>query len=321
MNTDTTTAAASSTRPDQPLQLVLRRAELAAQIERLTPQEGSNSTIVPGFFLARVNRVGEPVHAVHEPAFCVMAQGSKRVLLGEELYVYDSVNYLVVSQNLPVTGQVLDASPESPYLALRLNLDLATIAQLMVDVPVEPPRVARESARGIFTGEITIELLDAIIRLTRLLDSPEDAKALAPLVVREILYRLLKGEQGWRLGQLAIADSQGQRICKAINWLHERFTQSLRVEHMARELHMSVSSLHHHFKAVTAMSPLQYQKQLRLQEARRLLFNESADAATAAFKVGYESPSQFSREYSRMFGAPPARDVRRFRQAAMGGSA
>jgi AraC-like DNA-binding protein len=315
--TTVSTAATARERPDQQLQLVLRRAELAALIERFAVAEGTNPTAVPGLALFRSTGVGAPIHGAYEPAFCVIAQGSKRVMLGEELFVYDASSHLVVSQNLPVTGQVLDATPEAPYLALRLDIDPATIATLMLEAQhLKPPKGA---ARGIFTGESSIELLEAVMRLLRLLDASEDVPALAPLVVREIYYRLLKAENGWRLGQLAVAGSHSQRIGRAIAWLREHSTAPLKLEDMARAAHMSVSSLHHHFKAVTAMSPLQYQKQLRLQEARRLLFSDMVDAAEAGYKVGYESPSQFSREYSRMFGAPPARDVRRFRQGELGG--
>lgn len=315
--TTVSTAATARERPDQQLQLVLRRAELAALIERFAVAEGTNPTAVPGLAVFRSTRVGEPLHGAYEPAFCLIAQGSKRVMLGDELFVYDSSSHLVVSQNLPVTGQVIDATPEAPYLALRLDIDPAAIATMMLEADhLKPPKAA---ARGIFTGETSIELLDAVVRLIRLLDTREDVPALAPLVIREIYYRLLKAENGWRLGQLAVAGSHSQRICRAIAWLREHSTAPLKLEDMARAAHMSVSSLHHHFKAVTAMSPLQYQKQLRLQEARRLLFSDVVDAAEAGYKVGYESPSQFSREYSRMFGAPPARDVRRFRQGELGG--
>ncbi|MBT2322404.1 AraC family transcriptional regulator [Variovorax paradoxus] len=315
--TSLSTASAVGERPDPQLQLVLRRAELAALIERFAVTDGAHPTAVPGLTLFRTSRVGEPMHSSCGPAFCVLVQGSKRVLLGDELFVYDSSSHLVVSQDLPVTGQVLDATPEAPYLALRLDIDPAEIATLMLGTA--HPKAAEAAARGIFTGETRIELLDAVLRMTRLLDAGDDIAALAPLVIREIFYRLLKGENGWRLAQLATANSQSRRIGRAIAWLRARIAMPLKLEDMAREAHMSVSSLHHHFKAVTAMSPLQYQKQLRLQEARRLLFNGMVDAAAAGYRVGYESPSQFSREYSRMFGAPPARDLRRFRHGELGG--
>jgi AraC-like DNA-binding protein len=218
----------------------------------------------------------------------------------------------VASVDLPVTGQVTRASSEAPYLCLVLKLSPATIAEMVTEAesaktPLPPP------SRGLFLQPSSVEMLDAAIRLVKLLDTPQDIALLAPLVQREILYRVLCSPQGAMLRHIGIADSQGQRVAKAIHWLRQHYAQPLRIDHIAREVHMSASALHHHFKAVTAMSPLQYQKQLRLQEARRLMLSEVMDAASAGHRVGYESPSQFSREYSRMFGAPPVRDVERLR--------
>ena len=289
------------------------RAELCRWIERFAPGEGLFETPLPGLYFARLTRPGDLNRAVHNPALCVIAQGAKHVMLADELYVYDALRYLVVSLDLPVCGQVVEASPEAPYLSFRLDFDAAEIAELMLRVgPVETG--AQRTARGMFLGRTNGSLLDAVLRLMRLLATPEDIPVLAPLAKQEILYRTLKGEQGWRLGQIATADSQAQRIARAIAWLKAHYAEPLRIEEVAREVHMSTSSLHHHFKAVTALSPLQYQKQLRLQEARRLLMSEAVDAATAGHRVGYESPSQFSREYSRLFGVPPARDQRRLRE-------
>jgi AraC-like DNA-binding protein len=259
-----------------------------------------------------------PVHAMYEPAFCVLAQGSKRVLLGEEVYVYDSSRYLVVSQNLPVSGQVIDASPEAPYLGLRLGFDVKDIAALALQFKLGEQSAKGQAPRGIFTDELSPTLLDPVLRLVRLLDAPDDVDALAQLISREILYRLLKSPDGWRLAQMALVDSHSQRIAQAIGVLSQRFREALRIEALADEVHMSVSSLHHHFKAVTSMSPLQFQKQLRLQESRRLMIGEDVDAATAGHRVGYESQSQFNREYSRFFGLPPARDVKRLRESQLG---
>ncbi|MES1265159.1 MAG: AraC family transcriptional regulator, partial [Variovorax sp.] len=221
-------------------------------------------------------------------------------------------------QNLPVSGQVVDASPEAPYLGLRLSFDVRDIAALALDLKLGEALPTRASQRGIFTGELSTALLDPLLRLTRLLDSPEDVPALAPLVTREILYRLLKSPDGWRLAQMAVVDSHSQRVAQAISVLSQRFHEPLRVEELADAVHMSVSSLHQHFKAVTAMSPLQFQKQLRLQESRRIMISEHVDAATAGHRVGYESQSQFNREYSRFFGLPPARDVKRLRELQLG---
>ena len=311
MPTPTKTVVGSD---DDALQLVLRRAELAARIEHLVPGDGVHVTAIPRVRLARASRDSELTHTLSEPALCILAQGRKRVSLADELTVYDAQNYLVVSQNLPVAGQVIDATPDTPYLCLAMEFEPKEIAALMLDIgrPCAPPQAA--PARGLFTGQTSAPLLDAALRLVRLLDAPQDIAALAPLVVREILYRLLSSDAGWRLAQIATPDSQGQRISRAIAWLRERYREPLRIDEMARAVHMSVSSLHHRFKAVTAMSPLQYQKQLRLQEARRLLLSEGVDAASAGHRVGYESASQFSREYARLFGAPPARDMRRLRQ-------
>ena len=295
------------------------RAELAALIARFTGSDGAHATAIPRLMLARASQSQHPVHTVYEPAFCVLAQGSKRVLLGEEVYIYDSSHYLVVAQNLPVSGQVIDASPEAPYLGLRLDFDVKDIAALALDLKLGGALSSRAAQRGLYTGALSTSLLDPLLRLVKLLDAPEDVPALAPLICREILYRLLKLPEGWRLAQMAIVDSHSQRIAQAIGVLTQRFDEPLRVEELAGEVHMSVSSLHQHFKAVTAMSPLQFQKQLRLQEARRIMIGEQVDAATAGHRVGYESQSQFNREYSRFFGSPPARDIKRLRELQLGG--
>jgi AraC-like DNA-binding protein len=315
------TSTSNTLRGDRPvdqLQTTVMRAELAAMIDRITVTDGARETAIPRLTLARASHMQHPVHAIHEPAFCVLAQGSKRVLLGDEVYIYDSSQYLVVSQNLPVSGQVIDASPEAPYLGLRLSFDVKDIAALALDLQLGETLPVRASQRGIFTGELSTTLLDPVLRLVGLLDSPEDVPALAPLITREILYRLLKSADGWRLAQMAVVDSHSQRIAQAISVLSMRFQDPLRVEDLADEVHMSVSSLHQHFKAVTAMSPLQFQKQLRLQESRRIMISEHVDAATAGHRVGYESQSQFNREYSRFFGLPPARDVKRLRELQLG---
>lgn len=301
---------------DEAVQVTLLRARLAAQIERLAGGDGVFQTAIPKLRLGRVSQVQQPVHTVYEPALCVIAQGSKRVLLGEEVYVYDTSRYLVFAQNLPVAGHVLDASPEQPHLALRLDLDAKQIAELALEFQVgkHPGKAAQ---RGIYTQPLTEDLLEPLIRLTRLLERPQDIPALAPLVLREILYRLLTSPEGWRLTQLAMIDSHSQRVAQVIKTLRERYRDTVRMEDLAREVHLSTSALHHQFKAITAMSPLQYQKQLRLQEARRILLAENVDAATAGHRVGYDSQSQFNREYSRFFGEPPARDVKRLREAQL----
>jgi AraC-like DNA-binding protein len=301
-------------RSAEQLQITVMRAELATQIERHTGVDGIVLTAIPQLILVRASRTNHPVHAVHQPAFCILAQGSKRVLLNDEAYVYDSSHYFVVSQNLPVSGQVIDASPEAPYLGLRIDFDPKDIAALALDIGHAEKQPGRKAPRGMFTGEVSTALLDAVLRLVNLLDSPNDIAMLAPLCMREILYRLITSPDGWRLCQMAMSDGHSQRVTQAINLLQSRYKEPLQMERLAREVHMSVSSLHSHFKAVTAMSPLQFQKQLRLQEARHIMLSERVDAATAGHRVGYESQSQFNREYSRFFGAPPARDVKRLRE-------
>ena len=241
------------------------------------------------------------------------------MLLGDEVYVYDSSHFLIAAQNLPVSAQVIDASPDAPYLGLRLNFDVKDIAALALDLKLGERPAYPASQRGLCTGPLSPTLLEPLLRLVRLLDTPEDVPALAPLICRELLYRLLKLPEGGRLAQMALVDSHSQRIARAIGVLTQRFHQPLRVEDLADEIHMSVSSLHQHFKAVTAMTPLQFQKQLRMQEARRIMLGEQVDAATAGHRVGYESQSQFNREYSRFFGSPPARDVKRLRELQIGG--
>jgi len=300
---------------DQQVETTLLRARLAALVEKHTPADQVLRSAVPRLTLGHGARVPHPVHAVYEPALCVIAQGCKQVLLGGEVYVHDQSQALVFAQNLPVTGNVIGASPESPHLAVRLDLDIKELAAMALELQVQPPplRGAARNPRGLYTLELTPDLLNPLLRLVRLIEQPRDIAALAPLATREILYRLLTGPGGAQLAQLAMPDSHSQRVAQAIAHLNQHFREPLRIEDLAREVHWSTSALHHHFKAATAMSPLQYQKQIRLQEARRLLLTEHIDATTAGHRVGYDSASQFSREYSRFFGAPPARDLRRLR--------
>ncbi len=292
--------------------------ELARLIERQSPVDGVHATALPGVaFLRQSAPTGEPIHAVHEPALCVIVQGAKQVSLNGEIYSYDASRHLVVSVDLPISAQVTQATKNEPYLCVRMDLQPAQIAALILEAGL-PASANRAGSRALAVAQTSPPLLDAVSRLVRLLDSPEDIRTLAPLAMREILYRLLKSEQGHQLRQIAATDGQTQRVARAIAWLKKHFDQPLRIEEIAKDLGMSVSSLHHHFKAVTAMSPLQYQKQLRLQEARRLMLVQDVDVATAGHRVGYESPSQFGREYSRLFGAPPARDLRRLRELPAG---
>lgn len=290
---------------------------LAKGIARWTVDTDQPDIAIPALSLRRFEAPTEPTSYMHEPSICLLAQGSKRVLLGEEAYVYDAHHYLITSVGLPVVAQVIEATKEKPYLGLMLKLDQRTITQLMVDSNLPSPRT-REANRGMAVGAVSVPLLGAFQRLIDLLDEPEDIPILAPLIQREILYRLLVGDQGPRLRHIGAAGSQSQQIARAIDWLKDNFTRPLRVDDLAAHARMSTSTFHHHFRALTAMSPLQLQKRLRLHEARQLMLAEHLDASTAAFQVGYESPSQFNREYSRLFGAPPRRDITNLRQMAVG---
>jgi AraC-like DNA-binding protein len=286
---------------------------LRTSIARWTDMGDQHVTAIPGLSLFRRVETSSPTSIMYEPRICLVAQGAKRVSLGDDTFVYDPQHFLITSVDLPTFVQIIKASREKPYLGLIVKLDQREISQLMVDSNLPPPR-PQQSSRGMATGKVTLPLLTAFQRLIDLLAEPKDIPILAPIIQREIFYRLLVGDQGARLRQMASAGSQSRQIARAIDWLKSNFTGPLRIDDLAAHVHMSTSTFHHHFRAVTAMSPLQYQKWLRLSEARRLLLAENQDATTAAFQVGYESPSQFSREYSRLFGAPPLRDVANLRQ-------
>jgi len=324
MSTNPSSAArlpwARGAHDDAALQTLLRVAELATVVDRHAPGNGVHDTQVPGLALYRSGGSGPPAHALHRPAFCLIVQGSKRVMLADELYTYDASTYLVVTQPLPVMSQLSRVTLETPYLSLRLEFDPAELATCVEQCAIDPPAVPSHepSGRGLFVGPVDATLLDPVLRLVRLLDAPQDIAVLAPLAIREIAYRLLTAPEGWRLAQPLRGGSAAQRVGTAIAWLREHALEPFRLEELAARAHMSASSLHHHFKAVTAMSPLQYQKRLRLYEARRLLLGGELDAASAAYRVGYQSPSQFSREYARLFGAPPVRDLREWRAARNG---
>lgn len=288
---------------------------LGQSIARWTGQGDQLETAVPGLSLWRRDAPTQPASYMYEPCICLIAQGAKRVTLGDDTYEYDAHHFLITSVDLPTVWQIIKASKEKPCLGLALKLDQREISQLMVDSHLPPPR-AQQSSRGMATGQVTLPLLTAFQRLLDLLAEPKDIPILAPIIQREISYRLLVGDQGARLRQMASAGSQSQQIARAIDWLKGNFAQPLRIDDLATQVNMSTSTFHHHFRALTAMSPLQYQKWLRLNEARRLMLTERLDATAAAFQVGYESPSQFSREYSRLFGAPPLRDITSLRQPA-----
>ncbi len=292
------------------------RAELAERISQLVREDGEIQAF-KGLYLARVSAPREKLHSVMVPSLCVVAQGSKEVLLGDNRYVYDPFHYLIATLELPRVSQVLEASREQPYLSFRLELDPQVVSSVMVEAGhSEAPRKAGD-VRAIAVSPLDADLLDAVVRLVRLLDAPAEAPILMPLINREIIYRLLKGDQGKRLRHLTALGGYTPHIARAVERLRQDFDQPVRVEELAQELGMSVSSFHYHFKAVTAMSPLQFQKQLRLQEARRLMLGENFDATSAAYQVGYNDAAHFNREYKSLFGVPPMRDVQRLREEAM----
>lgn len=289
---------------------------LRKSIARWTDKSDVLETAISDLLLYQHDEPTQPRNAMYEPCICLVAQGAKRALLGDDTYVYDAHHYLIASVHLPTMVQIAEASKEKPCLGLVLKLDQRVISQLMVDSNLPPPR-AQQSSRGMMIGEVTLPLLTAFQRLIDLLAEQQDIPILAPIIQREIIYRLLVGDQGERLRQIASAGSQSNQIARAIDWLKGNFSQPLSIDDLASRVRMSSSTFHHHFRSMTALSPLQFQKQLRLQEARRLMLAERMDVATAGFQVGYESPSQFSREYNRAFGAPPLRDITNLRHMAV----
>ncbi len=297
--------------------LQANREELVERIGRAMREDGTTQPF-QGFHLYRRSSPLELLHGVSEPSVAVIAQGSKEVLLGENRYRYGPSQYLLATVELPTIRRVLEASKERPYLSLRLELAPTLVGSVMLEAGHSSHSwlPGEASVRGIDVSLLDANLLDAFVRLTRLLDSPAETPVLLPLITREIIYRLLVGEQGGRLRHLAILGGYTPHIARAVARLRQDFDQPLRIERLARELGMSVSGFHHHFKAVTAMSPSQFQKQLRLQEARRLMLGEDLDAASAAYRVGYHDASHFNREYKSLFGVPPMRDVQRLREAA-----
>jgi AraC-like DNA-binding protein len=291
--------------------------ELAALLTRHTHGKGDgfHRTVIDQLDFGRESSVATSLHGVSEPMLAIVVQGKKAALLGEETYQYGAAQYLVVSVDLPISGFIVEATPDRPYLGFKLDLDPSQLCDLITaqSSAIASQRVT--SVRGFFVSTADVRLLDCALRLTRLLDTPQDIPILAPMIIREIYYHLLVGEQSEAVRQIATSGSNMQRIASVLRLIKADFAQPMRVEALAEQASMSASSFHYHFKEVTSMSPLQYQKQLRLLEARRLMLTENSDASNAAYQVGYESPSQFSREYSRMFGAPPIRDIERLRTA------
>lgn len=289
------------------------REELVERITRAMPEDGIHDPL-KGLYLSRSSASTAPVYGVAVPSFCVIAQGSKEVSLGEKQYKYDPYSYLLATVELPIVSRVLAASKDRPYLGFRLNIDPVLVGSVMVEMGQLSTR-NQEDAKAITVSALDTTLLDAVLRMVRLLDSPLEARMLLPLISREIVYRLLVGEQGDRLRLMTVPGGHIHRISQAVEKICREFSQPLHVEELARQIGMSVSGFHHHFKSVTAMSPLQFQKQLRLTEARRLMLGENLDAATAGYRVGYDDASHFNREYKRLFGDPPMRDVERLKEA------
>lgn len=285
-------------------------AALRNLFDRHAPGDGFFPAPIAGLQLIRASAPSDPLNVMYRPALCLVLSGRKRVYLNDEITEYGSDGHLVISQDLPVLGQVVEASSLEPYLCVHLRIEHAEINQIVLDhgLPQEPAGATTQAARGLYLEPTPAPLMDAILRLVRLLDTPADLAAIAPLVRREIVYRLVTSPNGWRIARTAKADCYDQRIARVLAVLRARFRESIGIPELADIAHLSPSALHLHFKTVTSFTPLQYVKQLRLQEARRLLVTTDKDAAAVAFEIGYESPSQFSREYARMFGAPPVRD-------------
>lgn len=290
-----------------------QRAELAKIIDCHTEWDGTSETAIPSLFFSRYTDTTGPKYGVYKPSLCIVVQGMKEVFLSQERFRYGPADYLVGSVNLPIYGIVTEASSKVPYLALKLEFTTSQILDVLSESQIGIDK-KEKAKRGMYVSKIEPSLLDVVTRLARLLDNPRDIPVLAPLMTKEIIYRVLQGEHGTTLGQIAIEGSFTYQISDVIEHIMKNYDKSFRIEKLAEIANMSVSSLHRHFKEVTAMSPIQFQKQLRLQEARSLLLSESSDAADVAFRVGFESPSQFSREYSRMFGFPPKEDIKHLRE-------
>lgn len=288
--------------------------KLAKHIEKWANGSNQYDTEIPGLRFSRWATPTPPTSYTHNPSICLIAQGRKRVLLGEDSFVYDANHFLISSVDLPIIANIIEASEDKPYLGVIMELDLTEISQLIVDSELTFNQ-SKEAQKGIAVGELSEPLLDAFLRLIELLDEGQSIKILAPIIKREIFYRLLITEQGARLNQIVTAGSHSHQIAKAIDWLKNNFVKPLSVSDLAAYSGMSKSAFYTHFRSMTSMTPLQFQKKLRLSEARRLMLTENLDAMATTFKVGYESPSQFSREYSRLFGAPPSKDIKSLRES------
>lgn len=289
------------------------QTDLVNVIGRWTVGKTDCSTPIKNLLCFRREAPSVPCACTIEPSVLFVVQGSKQLLIGEQAFAYDTGHFLLNSLDLPASSQVLVASPEQPCLGLMLKLDLRVMADIIAHSGMPPPR-DRVAEGSTAIGTVTPALLEPVHRLLGLIHEPDAIAVLAPLIEREIHFRLLKSDLAGRLWRIASVGSQSHRIVRAVDWLRANYTEPLRIDELAAQVQMSPSTLHHHFRLLTAMSPLQYQKWLRLTEAKRLMLNEHLDAANAAFRVGYESPSQFSREYSRLFGVTPKRDTNELRR-------
>jgi AraC-like DNA-binding protein len=294
--------------------LIELRSELARAIASRTFDEGDTRTEIPGLRLYRRSEPSPCISAAYQPSLVVFAQGQKRINVGKTIHLCDGSNFLLTSVDLPVVSQVVRASKDEPILGLILDLEMPTVREILSQHEFHLSDQSSD-ARAMAVGTSSVELLDACIRLIKLLEHPQDIPFLAPLIQREIIFRLLRSPQGKHLRAIATLGEQTHRTAKAVEWLRMNYAKPLRVEELANMARMGVSTLHHQFRSLTAMSPLQYQKQLRLHVARERMLNQGLDAASAAFEVGYESASQFNREYSRFFGQPPMRDIKSRRLA------
>ncbi len=291
-------------------------ADLAEVIGRWTVGKEDSTTPISNLLFFRREAPSVPCACTVEPSVLFVVQGAKQLLLGEQSFAYDTEHFLLNSLDLPASSQVLEASPDRPCLGLMLRLDLRVMADIIVQSGMPPPR-ERATDGSTAIGTVTPALLEPVHRLLALLHEPDAVAVLSPLIEREIHFRLLRSDLAGRLWRMASVGSQSHRIVRAVDWLRANYAQPLRIDELAAHVQMSPSTLHHHFRLLTAMSPLQYQKWLRLNEAKRLMLNEHLDAANAAFHVGYESPSQFSREYGRLFGVTPKRDINGLRRSVV----
>ncbi|MCK9861734.1 AraC family transcriptional regulator [Paenibacillus sp. ATY16] len=303
---------------DESLRMEQALRHLADLILRHAPSSGTFPTSVPNLSLMNADHLSEPLESVYKPSLCLVAQGAKTATLGDETYRYDPMTFVVIAAELPIISKIVEASPEVPYLSLKLSFD----PDVILDIVKESSSASTspvDASPGITMNRTSPGLLEAAVRLVQLLDTPGDIPVLAPLIVREILYRVLQSEHGSLIRSFAMVGSHSHNIAQAIRMINRQYAEPLVIEQLAKEASLSTSAFHKHFKRVTSMSPLQYQKTLRLQEARRLMLTETVHASEAAFLVGYESPSQFSREYARMYGRPPMLDIQEQRASAITG--